>query len=175
MQRGGSEPAPDFVLLARPVAIIHVFVVGDRDRRRIVRRRPVAEAAWVELAHVDLGLAVYHPLREVLAGTAALADTDRGTAMHPVVARPRRRTREVDAVGRVGDRARDHTLEPDLAEERETFGGAFEEGDKAVELWCDELALDVPGWRVAAPANMRGLGFVGPHQNAVRLLAQVRV
>src|SRR5262249_11709306 len=61
MQRGGPEPAPDLFLLARPVAIIHVFVVGDRDRRRIVRRRPVAEAARVELAHVDLGLAVYHP------------------------------------------------------------------------------------------------------------------
>src|SRR5262244_4407372 len=76
MQRGGPEPAPDLVLFARPVAIIHVFVVGDRDRRRIVRRRPVAEAAWVELAHVDFGLAVYHPLREVLARASALADTD---------------------------------------------------------------------------------------------------
>src|SRR5262245_49569477 len=175
MQRGGPEPAPDLVLLARPVAIIHVFVIGDRDRRRIVRRRPVAEAARIELAHVDLGLAVYHPLREVLTGATALADTDRGTAMHPVVARPRRRTREVDAVGRVGDRARDHALEPDLAEEREAFGGAFEEGDKPVKLWRDELALDVPGWRIAAPADMRGRGFVGPYQDAVRLLAQVRV
>src|SRR5262245_34006833 len=83
MHRGGPESAPDLVLLARPVAIIHVFVVGDRDRHRIVRGRPVAEAARVELAHVDLGLAVYHPLREVLAGPAALADTDRRTAMHP--------------------------------------------------------------------------------------------
>src|SRR5215467_15623726 len=165
MQRGGPEPAPNFVLLARPVAIIHVFVVGDRDRRRVVRRRPAAETPRVELAHVDFGLTVYHPLREVLAGAAALADSDRGTAMHPVVARPRRRTREVDAVGRVGDRARDHTLEPDQAEEREAFAGAFEEGDKAVELWCDELALDVPGWRVAIPANMRGLGFVGSHKD----------
>src|SRR5262249_2022031 len=143
--------------------------------RRIVRRRPVAESAWVELAHVDLGLAVYHPLRKVLAGAAALADTDRGTAMHPVVARPRRRTREVDAVGRVGDRARDHALEPNLAEEREAFGSAFEEGDEPVELWRDELAFEVPGWGVAVPTDMCGLGFVGPYQDAVRLLAQVRV
>src|SRR5690242_7900724 len=101
MQRGGPEAAPDLVLLARPVAIIHVLIVGDRDCRGIVGRRPVAEAARVELAHVDLGLTMDHPLREVLAGAAALADTDRGTAMHPVVARPRRRTREVDAIGRV--------------------------------------------------------------------------
>src|SRR6516162_3335072 len=95
MQRGGPEPAPDLVLLARLEAIIHMFIVGDRDRRRIVRRRPVAEAARVELAHIALGLAVSHPLREVPAGFAALADSDRGTAMHPVVAWRPRRTREV--------------------------------------------------------------------------------
>src|SRR5215470_8926007 len=76
MQCGGPEPAPDLVLLAWPVAVIHVFVVGDRDRRGIVRRRPVTEAARVEFAHVDLGLAVYHPLREVLAGAASLTDSD---------------------------------------------------------------------------------------------------
>jgi hypothetical protein len=45
----------------------------------------MTETAWIEFTHVDLGLAMHHPLCEVFAGTAALADADRGTAMHPVI------------------------------------------------------------------------------------------
>ena len=77
--------APHLVLLGRLVAVIHVMIVGDRDFRGVVLARPVAEAARIEFAHVDLGLAMHHPLREIFAGAAALADADRGAAMHPVV------------------------------------------------------------------------------------------
>ena len=87
IERGLAQPTAHLVLLGGLVAVIHVVIVGDGDFCRVVLGRPVAEAARVELAHVDLGLAVHHPLGEVLARATALADADRGAAMHPVVLR----------------------------------------------------------------------------------------
>ena len=66
-------------------------------------------------------------------------------------------------------------LSPALAEERQALGGALEPRRQAVEFGRDELAFEIPGRRLAVPAHMRGLGLVGPDQDAVGLLAQIGV
>ena len=136
-------------------------------------RRPIAEAARIEFAHVDFGLAVHHPLRQILAGAAALADADRGAAVHPVVLRAMRRAGEIDAIRRVRDRARDHRLDARLREQGEPLRGPFEPGHEAIELGRHQFAFEVPARRVSIPTHMRCRGFVGADQDAVGLFAQI--
>ena len=175
IERGLAQPTAHLVLLGGLVAVIHVVIVGDGDFSRIVLGCPFAEAARVELAHVDLGLAVHHPLGEVLAGATALADADRGAAMHPVVLRAMRRARQVDAVRRVGDGARDDRLHARFAEQRQALRGALQPRHDAVELRGFQFALIVPARRLAIPAHMRGGRLVGADEHTVGLLAQIGV
>src|SRR5688572_7558129 len=82
---GRSQIPPNLMLLSRRQAPIHVLVFVHRDPGSIFLVRPVPETPRVELAHIDLRLAVHHPLRQIFAGPSTLADADRGAAMHPVV------------------------------------------------------------------------------------------
>ncbi len=100
-----SQVSPGFMLLAGFQAMVHVVVIVHRHLARILRRRPIAEAARIEFAHVDFGLAVHHPLSQKLAGSAALADADRGPAMHPVVRLAGGGARKIGPIRRMGDRA----------------------------------------------------------------------
>ena len=105
MQGRLADTTPHRVLLARLVAVIHVMIIGDRDFIGVVFIGPIAEAARIKFAHVDLRLAMHHPLRQIFACTAALANADRCAAMHPVVFRARSGPRKIGAIGRMRDRA----------------------------------------------------------------------
>jgi hypothetical protein len=73
------------------------------------------------------------------------------------------------------NRARNDALDAGLAEQRQPLGRLFEPRRDAVEFGRDQLALEIPGWRVAVPADMGRIGLIGTDQHAVAFLAQIRV
>ena len=147
-----------------------VFVHGLEDR--VVEVGPRAEAAGVHLADVDLGLAVHHPLGQVLSGARALGDADGGSGAHPVVAHAGGRSHEVAAVGGVGDGAADHLLDARLGEDREPFGRDLQPRGELFEVGRREVEVEVPVDAVQAVGD--GVtGLVGPDEEAVDLTAVV--
>ena len=147
-----------------------VLVDGLVDR--VAEGGPGAEAAGVHLADVDLGLAVDHPLGEVLAGAGALRDADRGADAHPVVAQAGGGAHEEAAVGGVGDGAGDGLLDAGLAEDGDALGGQFEPRHEDVVVGRGEVEVEVPVDAVGAVGD--GVGpFVGADEEAVDLAAVV--
>ena len=49
-----------------------MLVIFERLGSGVIARRVAAEAARVEAGHVDLGIAVHHPLCQILAAARAL-------------------------------------------------------------------------------------------------------
>jgi len=130
------------------------------------------EPAGVHVGHVDLGLAVDHPLGQVLAGPGTLGDADRGARAVPVVGQPRRRSHQVAGVGSVGDRSRHDLLDARAGEAGEPLGGEIQPRKQPVQLHRGEMEGQVP---VDPPDPvLLGVGpLVGPDDEAVVLLAVV--
>ena len=158
--------------LARIVDLVHLLVLVDRLLQGVVAERPVAVAPGVEAIHVDVGLAVHHPLGEILAGARSLGDTDRGAAAHPVVLHARRRAEQEAAVRQVGDRAVDDPLDARGLEAGQPVHGVFQAGRDLVQVGRQELHVEAPVDAVEAP-GLGVLHLVGPDQDALLLLPVV--
>ena len=147
-----------------------VLVDGLVDR--VLQVGPRAEAAGVHLADVDFGLAVDHPLGEVLAGSRTLGDADRRAGTEPVVAVSGGRAHEVATVGGVGDGAADHLFDTSLCEHREAFGGDLEPRGELLEVGWGEVEVEVPVDAVDAVGD-GVVGLVRADEQAVDLAAVV--
>ena len=136
--------------------------------------RELAVAPRIEFRHVDLGIAMEHPLREILAASAALSDAERASAAHPVVLEPRCGAEERRAIRRVGDGAVDHAANAHLAEYRHALDGALEPRGDAVQIVREQLVAGVP-LRVAlrGPRLGKPRVFVNSHEARFLLLPQV--
>ena len=119
-----------------------VFVDGLVDR--VLQVRPRAEPAGVHFSHVDFGLAVDHPLGEVLPSARPLGDADRRASAEPVVVVPGGRAHEVAAIRSVGDGAADHLLDAGLGEHRESLGRHLQPRGQLVEVGRGEVEVEVP-------------------------------
>ena len=104
-----------------------------------------AEAARVELPHVEVGRAVHDPARELPRQRRPPADADLDAAAAPVVLQARRRADQRVAVGGMAERAVDHALDAVLAEDRHPLQGLLQPGHDALAVGLEELALRVPG------------------------------
>ena len=151
-----------------------MLVVVDRGDPRIILGRPIAEPARIEFGHADLGRAVHHPLRQILADARALADADGHSRRQPIAGCAGCGPREKVAVRRVGDRARNHRLDARLAKQRQPLGGFLQPWCQPVEFRRQQFALEVPG-NAIVKHRMRAFGLVGANQDAVGLLAQITV
>ena len=147
-----------------------VFVYGLVDRVLLVG--PRAEAAGVHFADVDLGLAVDHPLGEVLPGARSLGDADGGAGAHPVVACTGDGAHEVTAVGGVGDGAADHLFDTCFGEHREAFGGDLQPRGELLEVGWGQVEVKVPVDAVNAVGDGVA-GLVRADEQAVDLAAVV--
>ena len=144
VDRGGAQgPAGRPVFAGHP-HLVHLLVLVDPLIDRVVQVRPRAEAPGIHLRHVDLRLAVDHPLGQESARSGPLADADGGSDTHPVVAQARGRAHEVARVGGVGDRATDHLLDPGSGEYWEPLGRVLQPGLKGFQVGRGEVEVEVP-------------------------------
>ena len=140
----------------------------------VIDRREGAVAARIELGHVDVGIAVQHPLRQVLAAATALRDPERGAAAHPEIRHPGRWPEQWPAIGGVRYGAVHDAADTHLAEDRHALDGALQPHPDAVEIIGEELAGRLPlGTALGRP----GLGetdvLVDADQAALLLLTEV--
>ena len=119
-----------------------VFVDGLVDR--VLQVRPRAEPAGVHFSHVDFGLAVDHPLGEVLPSARPLGDADRRASAEPVVVVPGGRAHEVAAIRGVGDWTADYLLDAGLGKHRESLGRHLQPRGQLVEVGRGEVEVEVP-------------------------------
>ena len=99
-----------------------------------------AVPARVKFGHVDVGIAVHHPLRQIFARTPALRDPERRTAAMPEVPQSRRWPEQRPAVWRVRDSTVDDPANAYLTKNRHPFNRAFEPFRDAVEIIDEQLA-----------------------------------
>ena len=84
-----------------PRIIAHRGASGHAPENTNAAFRKAAElgATWVEFDHVDFGVAVNHPLGQILAATTALGDADGRACTHPEILQARGRAKQGVAVG----------------------------------------------------------------------------
>ncbi len=73
-------------VLTRQMRLVHLLILIYGFSNCIIAAGPLAVAARIHVAHVNLGLSVNHPLRQIFATSRALSDTDRGPTTQPVIA-----------------------------------------------------------------------------------------
>ena len=157
MDRRRAGRPSGLAILAGIMDLVHLVVFVDRLLDAVSAGRPVAEPPRLHLAHVDLGLAVHHPLREILAGAGPLGDADAGAAAQPEIVQPVGRPDEEPAVRGVGDGAADHPLDPGVREDRHAPGRQLEPGYQPVDVGRQQLGVERP----VDPVERPGPGAVG--------------
>ena len=167
----GAQRAGRFAFLVGVVqdedVLVGLFVLG----RRPVVGLPVAIAFRVERRHVDLGLALDHHLRKVVAGAAGGGDPEGEALGQPHVAQPRRRADQRVAVGSVADRPVEIVLQADGFGRRQAM-------DHRHVLFLDPLQIqreEVGAEAVGHPeAEARGrVQLIGAEDPAAAFLAHV--
>src|SRR5579871_668363 len=73
----------------------------------------------------------------------------------------------------MGDRARNHGLQPRLSEERLSLGGFGEPRGQPVELGREQLAFELPGRCLPIPTLMGRALLVGAYEESAALLSEV--
>ena len=140
--------------------------------RRELRGHPVlAVAPRIERGHVDLGLALDHHLREIVADAARGGDSERQALDEPHVAQPRRRADQRVAVGRVADRPVEVVLEPRALRGRNAVDHRHVLGFDPLEVEREQIRAEAVGHAVLEARGRAAL--VGPQDPAAALLAHV--
>ena len=140
----------------------------------VVDVREGAVAARVELRHVDVGVAVEYPLREVFAAATALRDAEGGAAAHPEIRHTRRGPEERTTIGRVRNGAVHDATDAHLAKDRHALDGALEPEADAVQIVGEELAGGFPlGETVRRPGLDKARVLVDADQTALLLLTVI--
>ena len=129
------------------------------------------EAAGVDRQHVDGGLAVCDPARELPAGAARSGDAEAEALGQPEVGEAIGRADEGVAVRRVGDRAVDAVLDPSAAEHRHPVDRGLDMGLQAVHIRRQQLLAKALRHAVHRPG--RRILLVGPEDQALALFAHV--
>ena len=171
VERAGPRRASGRALLERVSDRVFPLVQLDRLGDRVGLGRIARVAARVERPEVPLGLAVGDPFGERLAGTGGLDDAEGEAAALVEVLQPVRRANVGKTVGRIGDRAVDHPLHADRAQDRHARDRGLDVGLQAVEVVREQLVREVLGDAVQ-PVRPR-LPLVGSEQEARALLAQI--
>ena len=150
----------------------HVVIVVETFRAGVVRIGVAAEATRIDAGHVDFGIAVNHPLRQVLAAARALGDADGRAAALPEVANPMGGSDQRVAIGRVRDRAVDDALDARLGEDWHPLQRLFQPGGDAVNVAFEQLVFAVPFRPTAAgrPGLLRAVVFVDADKSCFLLL-----
>ena len=166
--RGGA-------FLAGKVQGVHVLVVLVGLGLRVLARCMATEPAWVHTGHVDLAVAVHHPLREVLAAAGAGGDADGCATALPEVPQPRGRPEQRIRVRGMRDRAAYDALDAGVAPHRNPLQCPLDVGREPVEVRLEQLVLRVPlrPAPAVAPALGRVRGLVDADEPRLLLLAQV--
>ena len=174
-QRGHPLAARSGALLAGQVQRVHVLVVLVGLGLRVLPGGVAAETARIDAGHVDLAVAVHHPLREVLAAAGAGGDADGGAAALPEVAQARGRAEQRVGVGGVRNGAAHDAPDAGVAPHRNPLQGALDVGGEPVEVRLEQLVLRIPLRPPAAvrPALGRLRGLVDADEPRLLLLAQV--
>ena len=102
--RRGAQRAAGFALFVRVVQDIDVLIAFFVFARRIFGGHPTAVAFGIKRGHVDLGLALDHHLRQIIAGAASGGDAKAKAFGEPHIAQARGRTHQRIAIGCVTDR-----------------------------------------------------------------------
>ena len=174
MNRGDLLGPARRPVLPRRARLVHLVVLVQGLLDGVVAARPgvVAVAAGIHAPHVDLGLAVDHPLRQVLAGAGPLGHADGGAVAVPVVAQPRRRSHEEARVGRVRDGPRHHLADARVAEGGDAHRRPLQALLEAVQVGRGEVEVQVPVHPVHA-VGLRSRHLVRADQQAVEFAAHV--
>ena len=130
-----------------------------------------AEPAGVDAQHVDAGLALDDPLRELPAGAAGGGDAEAVALVQPDVAQAPRRTDQRAAVRRIGDGAVDDGLDAGVLEARHALHRRLDVRQQAIEIAREQLLAEMRGDAVGE-TRRRAL-LVRAENPAHALLAQV--
>ena len=120
--RRGTQGPTRGALLIRVVQDIDVLIGLFVLARGIFGGHPVAIAFGVQRRHVDLGLALDHHLRKVVARAPRSCDPEREPFGQPHIAQPGCRTDQRVAVGRIADRPVEIVLEAGVRTRRDAVG-----------------------------------------------------
>ena len=133
------------------------------------------EAPGIDAGHVDLGIAVHHPLGQILAAAGALRHADRRAVGVPEIFYAAGRADQGVVVRGVGDRTADHPLDAGLAPDRHALEHLLHVVADALEVGLEELVLGVPLGPAAAvlPALLGLAGLVDADQAGLLLLAVI--
>ena len=172
VDRRGPDRPSGLAVLAGIMDLVHLVVFVDRLFDAVSAHSPVAEPPRLHFTHVDLGLAVHHPLREILARARTLGDADPGAAAHPEIVESGRRPDQEPAVRGVGDRPADHPPDARVLEHRDAPCGALEPRDQPVDVGRQQLGVERPVDPVERP-GLGVVGLVGADDQPVLLLAVV--
>ena len=174
IQRAGSPGPPVRLFLARQARGEGQAVVEEHLRARVGFVGERAIPARVELDHVDLGVALNHPLRQIFPCAAPLRDPERRSATMPEIAQARGGPKQRPAVGRVRDRAIDDPPDADFAEHRHSFDRALDPPGDAVEVVGEQLAGRFPlGDSLGRPRFLKLDILVDADQPAILFLPEI--
>ncbi len=162
------------LLLSRGARDIGETIVLECLCARIALVGKTAEAPRIEFRHVDLGIAVEHPLREVFAAAAALRDPEGAATAHPVTFESGRRTQQRRTVRGVRNGAVDHAPDADLAEDRHALDRALQARGDALQVVRKQFIRCGPlGVSLRRPCLLQTLALIDAHESGLLLLAQI--
>ena len=146
---------------------IGLLVLGAQ----ITARRIGAKAARIDAHHVDTGLALGDPLRQLPAGAAGSGDTEAVAFVEPEIVEAPGRADHRRTVRRVGYGAVIDLLHANLGEGRDAGDGGFDIGQEAVHVFLEQLefglgrgAVEIAAWRA---------DFIRAEQQAAIFLAHI--
>ena len=173
-QRCGLDGPAGGSLLAGQPHLVHLVVLVDGLVESELRLRAgvIAETARIHAAHVDLGLAVDHPLRQVLPRSRTLGDADGRPVAVPVVAHTRGGPHEIARIGGVRDRPRHHLFDAGIGQRADALLREVQTLLEDVEILAGQMEVQVPVDALDAVGPGAG-HLIGPDEQPVDLLPVV--
>ena len=110
--RRGPQRPTGRTFLIRMVQDINVIVGFLVLPRGIFRGHPIAVALGIEACHIDLGFALNHHLRQIIAGAPRSGDPKRKPFRQPHIPQPRRWSHQRITIRRVTNRPVEIVLQP---------------------------------------------------------------
>ena len=130
-----------------------------------------AEPAGIDIHHVDRGLALDDPFRELPAGAARRRDAEAVALVQPHIAQTPCRPHQGAAVRRIGDRTVDDVLDARPLEAGHAVDRRLQMGHQPVQIAGKQVALEAVGNAVPEPGGRAF--FVGTEDVALAFFPEI--